>query len=62
MHGESLAVITCVLLIHGRHIGSPKPWELLVVSLIVSVGRIELLLNSLLPGKMVSSVAHFISS
>jgi hypothetical protein len=62
MHGESLAVIACVLLIHGRHIRSAKPWELLVVSLIVSVGRIELLLNSLLPGKMVSSVAHFISS
>ena len=62
VHGESFSVIRRVLLIHSCHIRSAETRELLVVSLVVSVRSVELLGNSLLPGKIISSVAHFISS
>lgn len=59
MHRETFAIVARVLLIHLRYIRASKTRKFLIVSFKVSIGCIEFLLDSLLPSKMISSVAHY---
>lgn len=58
--GESLSVAARVLLVHCCEVRPPESREFLVVPLVVSVCSVEFLLDSLLPGEVIGSVAHFI--